>query len=117
MKPPQHQFALSPSALAARTSLRLADLAYIRAVLAREPTVEQAWIYGSRARGTHRPGADIDLALAGPLTDEALSRIRYRLMEEGPLPYLFDITALAELAADHPLRAQIAVDALLLPLP
>lgn len=112
-----NQLPLPPDALAARTGLRPADLAYIRAVLAAEAAVAQAWIYGARARGTHRPGSDVELALAGPLTDEVLARIRFRLMEAGPLPYLFDVTWLPDLAADNPLRAQIADDGLLLLLP
>ena len=106
----------SPQILAARTGLRPADLAYICAVLAREPTVEQAWFYGSRARGTHRPGSDVDLALAGSVSDAVLARLRYALEESGPLPYCFDLTCLNELDATHPLRAQIAADGLAVPL-
>jgi len=76
--------------------------------------VQGAWLYGSRARGTHRPGSDVDLALAGPLTEAALARIRYALTETGPLPYLFDVTALDALPAAHPLRQQISADGLLI---
>jgi predicted nucleotidyltransferase len=35
----------------------------IRQILAGVPAVETAIIYGSRAKGTHRPGSDIDLTL------------------------------------------------------
>jgi predicted nucleotidyltransferase len=34
-------------------------------VLERFPSVEHAVIFGSRAKGTHKPGSDIDLALSG----------------------------------------------------
>jgi uncharacterized protein len=33
------------------------------------PFVESVWLYGSRARGTHRPRADIDLAVEAPEAD------------------------------------------------
>ena len=105
---------IPPALLAAHTGLRPTDLAYIRAVLAREPAVVQAWIYGSRARGTHRPGSDVDLALAGTVSDAAVARLRYALEETGPLPYCFDLTRLSELGPAHPLRAQIAADGLAL---
>jgi len=37
----------------------------ITRVLARFPDVEQAILFGSRAKATHKPGSDIDLALVG----------------------------------------------------
>jgi predicted nucleotidyltransferase len=30
---------------------------------ARTPTVRRVWVFGSRARGTHRPDSDIDIAV------------------------------------------------------
>lgn len=35
----------------------------ISRVLARHPNVEEAILFGSRAKGCHKPGSDIDLAL------------------------------------------------------
>ena len=35
----------------------------INRVLAAHPGVEQALLYGSRAKGNYRPGSDIDLCL------------------------------------------------------
>ncbi len=37
----------------------------IQSVLARYPQVEAADLFGSRAKGTARPGSDIDIALKG----------------------------------------------------
>lgn len=37
----------------------------IRQVLAANPRVEQAILFGSRAKGNYKPGSDIDLALKG----------------------------------------------------
>lgn len=72
----------------------------IRRILAEVPEVEKAVIFGSRAKGTYRPGSDIDLALFGPWLDlDTLGRIAGQL-DESPIPYqvglcLFD-------AIDHP---------------
>jgi predicted nucleotidyltransferase len=66
----------------------------IRAVLARHPAVTGAILFGSRAKGTAQPGSDIDLALEGiadPLQAEAIASE----LEELPLPYRFDVKALA----------------------
>ena len=38
----------------------------IQRVLARYPQVEEAVLFGSWAKGTARPGSDIDIALKGP---------------------------------------------------
>jgi predicted nucleotidyltransferase len=37
----------------------------IQGVLEQFPEVEKALLYGSRAKGTYRPGSDIDLTLCG----------------------------------------------------
>ena len=47
---------------------------------------------GGRARGTHRPSSDVDLAIKGKnLTIDTLAKLRYILEEETNLPYFFDI--------------------------
>lgn len=38
----------------------------LAARIARMPSVEAVWLYGSRARGDHRPRSDIDLAVSAP---------------------------------------------------
>lgn len=61
-------------------------------VFAKFPDVEQAIIYGSRAKGNYREGSDIDLTLKGEnLTPEKLYRIQDAL-DEAPTPYLFDVS-------------------------
>ncbi len=83
-----------------------ASLAMIRSILAQEPRVEKAILFGSRAKGTHRPGSDIDLALVGEGLDlDTLGRLA-RAFEESPLPYQVDLCWLA--AVEHvPLREHI----------
>ena len=69
-----------------------ATLEAIRRILAEEPAVKKAVIYGSRAKGTYRPGSDIDLSLFGDGLDvDILGRIATRL-HESPIPYQVDLS-------------------------
>lgn len=43
--------------------LSAGTLQKIRHTLAQHPRVQRAVVYGSRAKGTHKPGSDIDLTL------------------------------------------------------
>lgn len=64
----------------------------IRHILADVPAVQKAVIYGSRAKGTHRSGSDIDLTLFGDkLNLDTLGQIASRL-EESPIPYQVDLS-------------------------
>ncbi len=69
-----------------------ATLEAIRRILAEVPAVKKAVIYGSRAKGTYRPGSDIDLTLFGDGLDlDILGRIATRL-HESPIPYQVDLS-------------------------
>ena len=70
------------------------DLELVRSVLRQHPEIECATLFGSRAKGTHTPRSDVDLALAGPLGALGAEAIAAEL-EELPLPYRFDVLALA----------------------
>lgn len=60
-------------------------------VLARHPAVEKAVLYGSRAKGTYKPGSDIDLSLHGAtLTLKELGDIDFEL-DDLLLPYTIDL--------------------------
>lgn len=73
---------------------------HIRGVLARFPEVDKAVLYGSRAKGTHRPGSDIDLTLCGSnLGQSQLARIDEAL-DDLLLPYKIDLSGMASLT--HP---------------
>ena len=52
-----------------RHGLPETTVAEIAGVLVRFPRVEQVILFGSRAKGTHKPGLDIDLALVGEALD------------------------------------------------
>lgn len=63
----------------------------IQQVLSYFPEVEEAVLFGSRAKGNFKPGSDIDLALKGkPLPLETLL-VLYNSLEELDLPYTFDL--------------------------
>jgi len=83
-----------------------ATLAVIRSVLEREPKVKKAILFGSRAKGTHKPGSDIDLALVGEGLDiDTLGRLA-RAFDESSIPHQVDLCWLA--AVEHaPLREHI----------
>lgn len=69
-----------------------ADMEVIHTVLSRQPKVEQAILFGSRAKGNFTNGSDIDIALKGrELNFEIITQISYQLNEETNLPYTFDI--------------------------
>jgi len=72
--------------------LKQGDLEIICSVLEKEPHIEQAIIFGSRAKGNYKSGSDVDIALKGEqLTAEKVTTVSFYLNEETPLPYHFDI--------------------------
>lgn len=67
-------------------------VAQIHGVLTRYPEVEQALLYGSRAKGNYRDGSDIDLCLVGEtLTLTQLLKIENAL-DDLLLPYKIDLS-------------------------
>jgi predicted nucleotidyltransferase len=82
--------------LSTGSGLTQAEIAQLAAVLKHYPQVEQAVLFGSRAKGTARANSDVDLALYGVLDDRTVAHIALE-MDELPLPYLFDIKAFENL--------------------
>jgi predicted nucleotidyltransferase len=71
-------------------------LTQITSVLVRFSNVEKAVLFGSRAKGTHKPGSDIDLALVGDNVDwRTIGRIG-SVLDDLPLPYCFSLIILDE---------------------
>jgi predicted nucleotidyltransferase len=63
----------------------------IKGVLAEFPNVEQVILFGSRAKGTQKPGSDIDLAFTGTgLNWRVLGKIEDSL-DDLLLPYRFSL--------------------------
>jgi len=75
-----------------------ATLDKLRSVFARHPAVERVVLYGSRAKGSYRPGSDIDLAIKGGQIDFAeLLKIEDEI-DDLLLPYCVDLSLYGELA-------------------
>lgn len=82
-----------------------AALALLRAVFRRHPEITAVRLFGSRAKGTHQPYSDVDLAVWGledPLAAEAVAAE----LDELPLPYRFDVLAATTIRLP-PLREHI----------
>lgn len=68
------------------------DLAEITSVLRQFPEVNQAVVFGSRAKATHKAGSDVDIALLGQdISFSTIVRISGILNEETNMPYHFDV--------------------------
>ena len=86
--------------LSQHSGLSVAIIERIITVLSAHPNLEQAILYGSRAKGNYREGSDIDLTLTGiALNDTELGRIDNEL-DELLLPYTFDLSLLQQI--DNP---------------
>jgi predicted nucleotidyltransferase len=79
----------------------------IAGVLAHFPEVQEAVLFGSRAKGTHKPGSDIDLSLAGETLDWRTVGKIYDTLDDLLLPYRFSLI-LFDLNTDPDVAAHIA---------
>jgi predicted nucleotidyltransferase len=83
------------------------DLEEIRSVLALFPAIERAMLFGSRAKGTHRPGSDVDIALCGSAVSfDVVTKVHGMLEEQSKMPYLFDVVDYTHMK-DQDLKAHI----------
>ena len=69
----------------------------IRQTLAQYPQIEQAILYGSRAKGNYKPGSDIDLTLKGAQLDMGLLGDIEQSLDDLLLPYEIDLSLYAQL--------------------
>lgn len=72
----------------------------IQQVLVGFPEVEKAVLYGSRAKGSYKPGSDIDLTLFGEELDERVMSRLYWALDDLLLPYEMDLSNFTDL--QHP---------------
>jgi predicted nucleotidyltransferase len=66
------------------------EITLLQSVFQRHPEITAVKIFGSRAKGTHAPNSDIDLALWGDVDELRAESIAAEL-DELPLPYHFDV--------------------------
>ncbi|TVQ75046.1 MAG: nucleotidyltransferase domain-containing protein [Chromatiaceae bacterium] len=76
---------------AGRFGLTEDDLEKLYNVFERHPQVREVIIYGSRAKGTHRPGSDIDLTIVGDVDWQAFNQLELDL-DDLLLPYKIDLS-------------------------
>ena len=70
--------------------LKPSEVALLEEVFRRHPEVTAVRLFGSRAKGTHTPHSDVDLALWGEIDALQAEAISAEL-DELPLPYRYDV--------------------------
>ena len=82
----------SPQNMEMKFGLKDVTIHKIHQVLTAFPQVEEAILYGSRAKGNYKDGSDIDLTLKGEgLTLSVVNSIGLEL-DDLLLPYTFDLS-------------------------
>lgn len=64
----------------------------------------KVWIFGSRARGDHRPASDVDIIYELPSGHSLPSGLLFTItsnMEESRFPYLLDLVNVKDLALSY----------------
>jgi predicted nucleotidyltransferase len=67
---------------------------------AKHPAIDQVIIYGSRARGDHKPYSDIDLTLEGDQLDHLELMAIAGELDDINHPYLIDLSRKSSLTSD-----------------
>ncbi len=70
--------------------LRQSDLKNIVEILGQFDTINEAILFGSRAKGNYKHGSDVDIALKGNIDFRTITRLSYLLNQESLMPYKFD---------------------------
>lgn len=72
--------------------LQQEDMDEIIHTLQQFPVIEEAFLFGSRAKGNFKKGSDVDLAVKGKgINHEVVASLSFLLNEESGTPYYFDI--------------------------
>jgi predicted nucleotidyltransferase len=74
-----------------------ATLDKLNGVFARHPAITNVLVYGSRAKGTHRPGSDIDLTIKGDEIPFAEFMQIEDQIDDLMLPYTVDLSQYRQL--------------------
>lgn len=92
--------------LAERTGLPPQAVHAIQTTLANCPALEQAVLYGSRAKGNFKRGSDIDLTLKGSQLSHRDLLDLTDALDELMLPYMIDLSLYTQIS-NPALRAHI----------
>lgn len=96
-----------------RTGLKDKDITLLKEILFSNSAVEDAVIYGSRAKGCWKPFSDIDITLIGEnITHADLIGLMMKF-EDSALPYMVDLNIFSSLSnpalLDHISRVGISL--------
>jgi uncharacterized protein len=78
-------------ASASELGLKDDQLEEIRNFAGRYPAIEKVIVYGSRAKGTYRPGSDVDLILVGKDLKLSDQLAFWNDLDDSYQPYFFDV--------------------------
>lgn len=73
------------------------ELNLLCTLFARQKEIEQVILYGSRAKGTHKPFSDVDITLLGIGLSRSHLNSLLAEIDESSLPYQFDISIFSKL--------------------
>ncbi len=77
--------------------LKQTTIEKIQMVFCAFPEVEQAILYGSRAKGNYKNGSDIDMTLIGEMLNSTiLNKISWQI-DDLLLPYSFDLSLFTQI--------------------
>ncbi|MBX3730612.1 MAG: nucleotidyltransferase domain-containing protein [Candidatus Sumerlaeia bacterium] len=85
--------------------LRAKDLATLRAIFDRFPSVRQVRVFGSRATGHAQRASDIDLAIDAPDAAQHEWNALVEALEEAPIIYRIDVVRPEQVAGTALLAA------------
>ena len=74
------------------TGLDNSDIKKIQSVFNLHPEIEKAILFGSRAKGNHKPASDIDLTLVGNDLTLTIQQTIENELDDLLLPYKFDVS-------------------------
>jgi predicted nucleotidyltransferase len=80
--------------------LRAEVLEQLNALFKSHPEIVTVVLYGSRAKGTYRPGSDIDITVKGGQVNNSLVGKLAEEIDDLLLPYSFDISSWSQI--DNP---------------
>jgi predicted nucleotidyltransferase len=75
-------------------------ISLINDIFAKYPKIEKVLIYGSRARGDHKSGSDIDLSIIGDISYHDEMHISF-LIDDLPIPYMCDLSILKNIKNEN----------------
>jgi predicted nucleotidyltransferase len=69
------------------------------------PEIDEAILFGSRAKGNYKPGSDVDIAIKGHKIEHSWGAgLSYILNEESSLPYFFDLVHFEQISVPELVR-------------